>query len=190
VIALSSERKKPAMPNSEYPHYLPTSWYDPRVGIRPSTIQGGGMFAHAPFQPGETVAIVGGTPMTGAEFTAYLQGVERWNASQIGEDLHLVELIQTPDVVDGSLNHSCDSNLWMGDEVTIVARRPIVAGEELTLDYALTTTQPDWTLDRPCQCGTHFCRKRISGNDWRLPDVQARYAGHFTPYINVRIRGL
>ena len=170
--------------------YLRTSWYDPRVEIRPSSIQSGGMFARAPFQPGETVAIVGGTLMTGAEFAAYLTGVERWNAHQIGEDLHLVDLIQTPDVVQGSLNHSCDSNLWMGDEVTIIARRAIEAGEELTLDYALTTTQPDWALDQSCQCGSALCRGRVTGNDWRLPDVQARYAGHFVPYINKRIRRL
>jgi len=116
------------MPDGKDTKYLPTSWYDPRLEIRPSSIQGGGMFARAPFQPGETVAIVGGTLMTGAEFAAYLTGAERWNAHQIGEDLHLVDLIQTPDVVDGSLNHSCDSNLWMGDEVTIIARRAISAG--------------------------------------------------------------
>jgi hypothetical protein len=172
---------------SDNTRYLPTSWYDPHVEIRPSSIQGGGLFARAPFQPGETIAIVGGTLMTGAEFAAYLIGVERWNAHQIGEDLHLVDLIQTPDVVDGGLNHSCDSNLWMGDEVTIIARRPIAAGEELTLDYALTTTQPDWALDQPCQCGSPVCRNRITGNDWRVSEVQARYAGHFVPFINARI---
>jgi uncharacterized protein len=179
-----------AVPDSNNTAYLPTSWYDPRVYIHSSTIQGGGMFARAAFQPGEPVAIVGGTVMTSAEFAAYLVGVERWNAHQIGEDLHLVDLIQTPDVVDGSINHSCDSNLWMGDEVTIIARRAIAAGEELTLDYALTTTQPDWALDQPCQCGAPVCRGTVTGNDWRLPDVQARYAGHFVPYINERIRRL
>ena len=178
------------MPDGKDTKYLPTSWYDPRVEIRLSTIQGGGMFACAPFQPGETIAIVGGTLMTGAEFAAYLAGVESWNAHQIGEDLHLVDLIQTPDVMEGSLNHSCDSNLWMGDEVKIVARRAIAAGEELTLDYALTTTEPDWALDQPCQCGSPPCRGRVTGNDWRLPDVQARYAGHFIPYINERVRRL
>ena len=121
-------------------NYLPTSWYDPRVEVRPSSIQGGGMFARAPFRPGETVTIVGRTLMTGAEFAAYLEGVERWNAHQIG------------------------------------------AGEELTLDYALTTTAPGWTLDQPCRCGAPGCHGSMTGNDWRLPDVQARYAGHFVPY--------
>ena len=167
-----------------------TSWYDPRVEIRPSGIQGGGMYARAPFRAGETVAIIGGAPMTDAEFAAYRTTVERYNASQVGEDLHLVDFIQAPDQVEGSLNHSCDSNLWMNDEVTITARRDIVAGEELTLDYALITSDPDWRLDRPCQCGSPVCRRIVTGDDWRLPNVQQRYAGHFAPFLNTRIKML
>jgi len=170
------------------PAYLATSWYDPRVQIRRSSIQGGGMFAAAPISTGEVVAIVGGRLMTTAQFAAYRADVARWNAHQIGEDAHLVDRIQSPDQVEGSINHSCDSNLWMDDEVTISARRDIATGEELTLDYALTTVAPDWRLDQPCQCGAVDCRHIITGNDWRLPDVQARYAGHFVPFINKRIR--
>ena len=167
-----------------------TSWYDPRVEIRPSGIQGGGMYARAPIRMGETVAILGGTPMTDAEFTAFRATVERYNAAQIEEDLHLVDLIQTPDRVDGSLNHSCDSNLWMNDAVTLAARRDIAAGEELTLDYALVTSDPAWRLDRPCQCGSPACRHVVAGDDWLLPDVQRRYAGHFAPYLNNRVAQL
>ena len=33
------------MPDDKDTKYPPTSWYDPRVEIRLSTIQGGGMFA-------------------------------------------------------------------------------------------------------------------------------------------------
>ncbi len=168
--------------------YCTTSWYDARVEIRSSLIQGGGMFAHNPIQTGEIVAIMGGTVMTEDEFHAYITTTPCYNATQIGEHLHLVDLIQTPETVAGSINHSCDSNLWLQDEVTIVARRAIDAEEELTLDYALTTVEPDWQLDQPCQCGTTACRHIITGNDWQLPDVQQRYKGHFAPFINQRIR--
>ncbi|HEX4205785.1 MAG TPA: SET domain-containing protein-lysine N-methyltransferase [Ktedonobacteraceae bacterium] len=167
--------------------YRATSWYDARVEIRASAIQGGGMFARGPVQAGETVAIVGGTVMTEDEFHAYIATTERFNATQIGEHLHLVDLIQAPETMAGSINHSCDSNLWLQDEVTIVARRAIAPREEFTLDYALTTVEPQWQLDQLCQCGTAACRHTISGNDWQLPDVQQRYQGHFAPFINERI---
>ncbi len=128
--------------------------------------------------------------MTEEKFRAYLATVSRWNATQIGEALHLVDLVQTPDQSNGSINHSCDSNLWMLDEVTLVARRDIARGEELTLDYALTTAEPTWTLDRPCQCGSVRCRHTITGNDWLLPDMPRRYHEHFAPFINERIRAM
>src|SRR6476646_10834813 len=92
-----------------------TTWYDPRVEIRPSGIQGGGMFARAPIRAGETVSVIGGAPMADDEFAAYRAGVKRYNAAQIAENLHLVDLVQTPDRIEGSINHSCDSNLWMND---------------------------------------------------------------------------
>lgn len=167
--------------------YRTTSWYDACVEIRPSLIQGGGMFARKPIQAGEIVAIVGGSVMTEDEFHAYIATTARFHATQIGEHLHLVDLIQTPETVAGSINHSCDSNLWLQDEVTMVARRAIASGEELTLDYALTTIEPAWQLDLPCQCATTACRQIIRGTDWQLPDVQQHYQGHFAPFINERI---
>jgi SET domain-containing protein len=146
------------------------------------------MFAAAPIAAGEIVAVAGGVVMTEEEFQAYRATVTRWNATQIGEALHLVDLIQAPDASSGSINHSCDSNLWLKDEVTLVARRDIVAGEELTLDYALTTIESSWTLDQPCHCGSSLCRQAVTGNDWLLPDVRERYASHFAPFINDYIR--
>lgn len=146
------------------------------------------MFARDPIQVGEIVAIVGGTVMTEDEFQAYIATTSRYNATQIGERLHLVDRIQAPETVAGSINHSCDSNLWLQDEVTLVARRAIASEEEFTLDYALTTVEPDWHLDQPCQCGTPVCRQHIRGTGWQLPEVQERYQGHFAPFINERIR--
>ena len=99
--------------------YLPTTWYDPRVETRPSPNHGSGMFASQPIHAGETVVIIGGTVMNEEEFRAYIATVPRYNAVQIGEGLHLGDIPTSP----GGMNHSCDANLWMRDEVTVVARR-------------------------------------------------------------------
>ncbi len=165
--------------------YLPATWYDPRAEVRPSSIHGMGMFARQPIPEGEIVVRMGGTVMTEGEFRAYIATVSRYNAVQIGEETHLVEV---PTAV-GGMNHSCDANLWMSDEVTVVARRDIAAGEELTQDYALYTASPTWTL-KPCRCGIPMCRHRITGNDWRRSDVQERYRDHFSTFLNERIRHL
>ncbi|HLG62002.1 MAG TPA: SET domain-containing protein-lysine N-methyltransferase [Ktedonosporobacter sp.] len=166
-------------------NYLPTTWYDPRAEVRPSATQGTGMFASQPIRKGEVVVRLGGMVMTEEEFQRYILTVPRYNAIQIGEGLHLVDLPTSP----GGMNHCCDANLWMSDEVTVVARRDIAAGEELTQDYALYTAIPTWSM-QPCRCGTPVCRQVITGNDWQLPDVQARYRDHFSPFLNERIRRL
>ena len=72
------------------------------------------------------------------------------------------------------------------DEVTVVARRAIAAGEEITGDYAVWEAGDNYVLE-PCNCGTNLCRGRITGGDWRRPELQKRYAGHFLPYIERRI---
>ncbi|MDQ6662289.1 MAG: SET domain-containing protein-lysine N-methyltransferase [Chloroflexota bacterium] len=170
------------MPSSKY---LRTTWYDPRAEIRPSFIQGNGMFASQPIHEGEIVVIIGGTVMTEEEFRVYILTVSRFNAVQIGEDNHLVD---TP-TASGGMNHSCDANLWMRDEVIVIARREIAANEELTQDYALYTTNPEWTL-KPCYCRAPVCRKVVAGTDWQRTDVQEHYRDHFSPFINERIRRL
>lgn len=168
--------------------YRPRTWRDPRQEFRPSPTHGIGSFAREPIRQGEIIEIIGGVIMTEAEFRVFQQTTARYNAIQIAEDLHLVEDLEvTQQREGGSINHACDSNLWMADDVTFVARRDISAGEELTIDYALFTAQPDWQLDQTCQCGAADCRHTITGNDWLLPEVLQRYYPHFSPFINARI---
>ncbi len=167
--------------------YRSRYWTDPRVEIRASPIEGNGLFAREPLKEGEVVEVMGGMLLDEAEFAAFLRtAATQYNAIQIAEGLHLVEHPEVTHKRRGSLNHSCDPNLWMDDEVTFVARRDIEAGEELTVDYALFTTQPGWVMD--CRCGLRLCRQRVTGNDWKLAELRDRYRGHFSPFINDRIR--
>lgn len=124
-----------------------------------------------------------------AEFETFLWATAtQYNAIQIAEGLHLVEHPEVTQTRRGSLNHSCDPNLWMDDEVTCVTSRDIETGEELTVDYALFTAQPGWAMD--CRCGSRLCRQRVTGNDWKLAELRDRYRGHFSPFINERIESV
>ena len=170
--------------------YLPRTWKDPRIEIRTSHFSGEGMIAREPIKKGEVVCVVGGMVMTESEFADFQAAHSLYSFIQIEERLYLVEDVETTRSLDASMNHSCDSNAWMGDEVTLVARRDIEAGEEVTVDYALFTTQSNWMLDNRCHCGSSHCRRIITGDDWRRKDVQERYRNHFSPFINRRIEKL
>lgn len=88
---------------------------------------------------------------------------------------------------DHYLNHSCDPNLWMNNDVTLVARRDIHTNEELTIDYIMFEKDNNWSASWLCQCGTTLCRKNITGRDWQLKDLQMRYFEHFSMFNNLRI---
>ncbi len=155
------------------------SWTSPKIEIRESSLGGKGMFAKEHIGRDEKVFIwrTGYANRAGAE-KAKQEGklVIQWD-----DDLFSVE--DRGDDVGYFINHSCDSNAWMQDAYTLIARRDIAAEEEVTADYSLWESG-DYVAKWECRCGTPVCRKTITGNDWRLPDVQKRYSGHFSPLIN------
>lgn len=166
---------------------IPHSWLDPRVEIRPSPISGRGLFAREPIAAGEIVERWGGIRITGAELTQIAATLPRYNSAAIGEGVNLLLALDDP---IGFGNHSCDPNLWMHDATTVAARRAITRDEELTIDYATHTVTASWQMDMECRCGSPRCRSIITGDDWRRPELQARYRGHFSPFINERIAHL
>jgi uncharacterized protein len=89
-----------------------------------------------------------------------------------------------------AINHSCDCNLWMDGAFTLIAKRTIEKNDELTADYALWESNETYVSNWMCACGNVCCRKRITGRDFRLKDVQERYMGHFSPLINKKIANL
>ena len=62
---------------------------------------------------------------------------------------------------------------------TLAARRDILAGEEVTNDYATSAGVESFTMG--CSCGSPLCRHVITGNDWRIPALQLRYGDHWVP---------
>jgi uncharacterized protein len=105
-----------------------------------------------------------------------------YNSLTVGSGLHLLSDPAHP-VRYG--NHSCDPNLWHADATTVLARRHIRPGEELTIDYATRTGTEIWTMT--CQCGSVICRGTVTGRDWRLPLLQRTYGQHWSPQQTVVI---
>jgi len=81
------------------------------------------------------------------------------------------------------INHSCNPNTWAKDAFTIIARKNIKSGQEITADYTMWND----TIEK-CACGSSLCRGRITESDWMLPELQKRYKNHFTPFLNKKIK--
>lgn len=158
-------------------------WLSPKVENRNSTISGKGLFAREDIGRGETLVIWKGeyTDSKGAE-KARKKGKL---AMQWDEDLFSVE--DRGDDEGYFINHSCDPNLWMIEPNSLISRREIKKGEELTADYALWEADEKFVSPWICKCGSVNCRGKITGTDWRKPKLQDLYWGHFSPLINHRI---
>lgn len=164
------------------------SWNDPRLEVRVSPIHGQGIFATADIRAGEVLMIWGGTFFTEEEALSGKALKLSWTT--IEEGLVLGHTPEHGNSVDDFINHSCDPNVWMQDEVTLTAMRDIRAGEEIVADLVFW-----WEPDNPyiawdCSCGSSGCRKTFTSEDWRRPELQERYRGHFLPYINRMIEAL
>src|SRR5215211_6753778 len=150
------------------------------IDVRPSPIEGMGLFATRAFAPGEVVAVLGGRVVDDAGWAA-AAGRGPVSGYAVAEGRHLVQEEDDPARFG---NHSCDPTAWLVDEVTLVARRAIASGEELTTDYATLTGDPDWAM--ACRCGAASCRGTVTGRDLEQPELRARYAGHLVPWLERR----
>lgn len=79
------------------------------------------------------------------------------------------------------LNHSCDPTAGWRDERTLVSVAALEPGTEVTHDYAAGTSDETFLLR--CHCGSPRCRQMVEGTDWRIPQLQRRYAGQWHPTV-------
>ncbi|HBI17317.1 MAG TPA: hypothetical protein DDY52_04205 [Candidatus Moranbacteria bacterium] len=80
------------------------------------------------------------------------------------------------------MNHSCNPNLWFLNDVTLVAKWDINAGEEITYDYSTTEIDPVYAEEWECSCGSSNCRGGISPVDCLNKDFQELHKGHLPSY--------
>jgi hypothetical protein len=162
----------------------PLSYLSPKAAVNISPIHGRGLFAIGEFQPGEIVCVKGGyifTRATLGEIAPVLGPAE----IQIADDL----FIGPRDAVEreGAMifsNHSCDPNIGVQGQIVFVALRHIAMGEELTHDWA-TTDDDDYSMT--CRCGAATCRGVITGRDWQNKELQRKYQGMFSWYLQQKI---
>jgi SET domain-containing protein len=162
----------------------PLSYLSPKAAVENSPIHGRGLFAIGEFRPGEIVCVKGGYIFSRAALADIAPALGPAEI-QIADNLfigprHAVER-------EGGMifsNHSCDPNIGVEGQIVFVALRQIAPGEELTHDWA-TTDDDDYSIQ--CRCGSATCRGMISGKDWQKEDLQRRYRGKFSWYLQQKI---
>jgi len=129
---------------------------DANVLIGPTEV-GRGLYVTRDFLAGEEILVFHGRRI---DFTATLaKGDRECDAFQIGPDLYL-DLVP-PGVY---INHSCEPNTGVRDDVRLVALRDLREGEEIRYDYSTTMDEDHWTLE--CLCGAPSCRGVIRDFRW------------------------
>ncbi|CEO95201.1 hypothetical protein PBRA_003967 [Plasmodiophora brassicae] len=83
------------------------------------------------------------------------------------------------------INHSCDPNLWFGQNhsLNVYARVDIAEGDQLTMDYATFCSGP---LMHPfdCMCKSAKCRARITHLDYvNLQSIRDTFGTRVTDFI-------
>ena len=156
------------------------TYRSPKIELRQDTLAGRGVVALAGIAKDEIVAIKAGNIITRAELEQATQAAGDM-ALQIDDDFYLAPRT-ADDVEDMSvfINHSCDPNVGFRGQVVYVAMRDIRAGEELCHDYSMERAD-NYLLD--CHCGSALCRGKVTGQDWKLPELQQRYGDYFSIYI-------
>jgi hypothetical protein len=163
---------------------MSSSWFNPKTEKRASGIQGRGLFARQAISAGEIVAVKGGAIMDARAFALIRDQVSPAEI-QIEDDLYIAP--RSAAEVEANilcLNHSCQPNVGVRGQITFVAMRDIPAGAELTIDYAMIDGDPAERM--ACACGAPECRRVVTGDDWRRPELRQRYAGYFSRYLEAR----
>ena len=160
-----------------------TSFLSDKLVAQPHLGKGGwGVYATQPLRRDELLACWGGDVVPWSRFRQLPDDLQR-HSLQVEEDLFLVS-VHTSDPAE-LVNHSCDPNAGLSGQIALVAMRAISAGEEICFDYAMSESNEFTEFE--CHCGAPNCRGQVNGDDWRRPELQRRYAGHFSPYLQRKI---
>jgi len=141
------------------------------VEVKPSSIEGLGLFAVRCFRRGERIRQINVVREITPSSPLREELGER--ADHCDYPNGKVVLLGAP---DRHINHSCDPNayvLYEDDYSFFIARRDIAAGEEITCDYNINITRGTaW----PCHCGAVRCRGTVVGDFFHLPlEIQREY---------------
>ena len=139
-------------------------------------IHGKGLFATGTIRPGDLIFYVNGSLVSYEEGLKLPCGGD--HTVQIGPNLYV-----NPQFPSKYINHSCNPNAGIADDLRIIAIRPIEGGEQVCFDYSTCVMERSWTME--CACGSDNCRGIIGDFDALPWELQKKYVdmGIVQPFI-------
>ncbi|MBU6232421.1 MAG: SET domain-containing protein-lysine N-methyltransferase [Patescibacteria group bacterium] len=163
------------------------AYLSPELEDRNSPIEGGGLFAKEHISKGELLldfSTYNDRQISRSEADKlYLKGFD--HLLQVDDDAFVITVLGDEPKAYGHVNHSCEPNCGIQGSYRFVAMRDIDPGEEITIDYAMIDSS-EYRIK--CNCGAVRCRGVITGEDWNIPDLQKRYAGYFSDYLQKKMK--
>lgn len=158
------------------------NWDSPKLKLYESPKFGIGVMAGEPMVKDEVVGIFGGHIVPLVRKRLLPVELEHFYF-QVSDELMLthVSIEQVRQSKIEFINHSCEPNVGFRGQIELVAMRDIQAGEIVSFDYALCTSEPEFNME--CLCEIQSCRKYITGEDWKIYTLQEKYRGYFQPYL-------
>ena len=157
--------------------YWKHKWVNPKIVIKPSSIEGRGSFATELIRKDEVVSVNGGLVVPIKEAAKLRETLGSLRGLQISDDF----LLTVADPEEAMFNHSCEPNLGLSGAITIVAIRDIQPDEEVLFCYFLSDTNFNAFA---CNCDSVTCRKIVRPTGWNDDkDFQKKYARYYSPYL-------
>ena len=161
------------------------SYVSNKVERRVMQDKGYGLFTIQPISKDEIVSVSGGI-IIDTYYNNYLLNEYLDYAYHISDNLLICPLNPIYPSDDWRMNHCCNANCGLDGNTVFVAMRDIQVDEELTYDYCMTETNPDYKIE--LNCNKDKCRKIFTGDDWKNKSLQEKYYKYFSSYIKNKIR--
>lgn len=128
---------------------------------------GQGLFAKKTLAAGETILTFVGEVI---DFDKAILKAPQYEGDplQIGKNLYMN--LEEP---GRFVNHSCEPNAGVRNDVELVALKEINAGDEIYFDYSTTMDEDYWEM--PCGCGNVNCRKMIKDFKYLPHSLKRKY---------------
>lgn len=163
-----------------------SNWIHSSLQIIETPDCGYGVVAREAIAAGTLVVMFGGVVTTSAEFEVLPPNLQHF-PFQVADDLFLGPRDESDIGVGERINHSCDPSVGFSGAIALVALRDIKKGEPITLDYATCVASNDDAFTLRCRCGAPNCRRTITGQDWKIPQVQDRLLPYYQPFIQAKV---